>query len=255
MADLLREGLITTSRSPWASPIVLVPKKDGSLRLCIDFQKLNAITKPDPFPMPHADDLIDGLTTAHFITTLDLTKGYWQVPMAADAQEKTAFTTVFSKYQYTVMPFGLVGAPSTFQRLMNGLFGDVPHYVAAYLDDVVVFSRGWEDHIRHVEETLHRIEMAGLTLRSAKCHFAMNECSYLGHMVGHGKVQPLLAKTNAVKDFIPPNTKKDVWSFLGMAGYYRRFVPGYATIASPLTGLTKKSYQTKSRHTNEHSRP
>ena len=158
IATMLRAGLIEVSRSPWASPIVLVPKKDGSLRLCVDYRKLNAVTRPDPFPMPRVEDLLDGLWGAKYITTLDLTKGYWQVPVEEGSREKTAFITPFGKYQFSVMPFGLVGAPGTFQRLMNSLVGDLSSHVGDYIDDLVRLGRtiwlnftrcsaGWEGKI------------------------------------------------------------------------------------------------------------
>ncbi len=161
----------------------MVNKSDGTLRPVVDYRKLNKLTTLDPFPMPRIDDMIDGLASAHFISTLDLTKGYWQVPVAQASREKTAFVTQWGKYQFNVMPFGLVGAPATFQRVMNSIFGDVPDHVAAYLDDVVVFSDSWEAHLAHLDDTLNRLHQAGLTVKAKKCQLAMKECLFLGHMI------------------------------------------------------------------------
>lgn len=240
VAELLREGLIEPSTSPWASPIVLVPKKDGTHRLCIDYRRLNEVTQADQFPMPRIEELIDGLAGATYISTIDLTKGYWQVPVAKDSIEKTAFTTPFGKYQFLVMPFGLVGAPSVFQRLMTNTFADSPHCTAAYMDDVVVFSETWHDHLIHLDQAIARLNKTGLSLKLEKCHFGMKECTYLGHQVGRGVVKPLQAKVDAIQAFMKPKKKKDVWAFLGLSGYYRKFVQNYATRAAPLTDLTRK---------------
>ena len=135
---MLQDCIIQTTHSPWDAPMVLVPKKNGTQRICIDYRKLKAVTIPDPFPIPRMDDLLDGISSAKFITTLDLSRGYWQVPMDPASREKTAFSTGFGKYEFRVMPFGLVGAQATFQRLMNELFGDLHGKVAAYIDDLAI---------------------------------------------------------------------------------------------------------------------
>ena len=243
--EMLVAGVIVPSKSPWAAPMLLVPKKDGSVRPVIDFRKLNKVTVPDPFPMPRIEELIDQLATAKFITTLDLTKGYWQVPVHPASQEKTAFVTPFGKYHFTKMPFGLMGAPSTFQRLMNNLFGDANDHVSAYLDDIVIYSKTWEEHLTHLEEVLGKLEKEGLTLKAKKCQMGMKECLYLGHTVGNGKVLPEKAKVQAIQEFLTPKLKKHVRSFLGLAGYYRRFVAHFSTIAAPLSDLTKNDRPNK----------
>lgn len=164
--------------------------------------------------------MLDGLASSQFISTLDLTKGYWQVPVAQASREKTAFVTPFGKYEFTVMPFGLMGAPAVFQRVMNAIFSDVPDHVAAYLDDVVVL----DEHIVHLEDTLQRLEKAGFTVKAKKCQLAMKECRLFGHTVGRGLLKPEEAKILAIKEFKRPKRKRDVRAFLGLAGYYRRFV-------------------------------
>ena len=163
----------SNSASPWAAPMVLVPKKNGTLRICIDYRKLNAVTRPDPFPIPRIDDLLDGMSSAKCITTLGLARGYWKVPRDPASREKTAFSTDFGKYEFRVMPFGLVGAPATFQRLMNELFGDLHGKVAAYMNDLAIYSMTWEDHIAHLRETLKRLAEAGLQIKLEKCQFGM----------------------------------------------------------------------------------
>ena len=205
--QLLRAKIIEPSTSSWASPIVLVPKRDGTLRLCVDYRRLNRVTKPDPYPMPRVDDLLDRLGQAKFISTLDLTKGYWQVPVHPESRQQTAFITPFGKYQFLTMPFGLVGAPAVFQRLMNNVLADVSAFSTAYLDDVSIFSNSWKDHLVHLDEVLSRLERAGLTAKASKCRLGCQECQYLGHVIGEGwtnsKSQQMPARMPGVSVFGP----------------------------------------------------
>ena len=163
---MLRDDLIEPSTSAWASPIVLVTKKDGLIRICVDYRKINAVTHPDPFPMPWIEEMIDSLAGARYLTTLDLTKGYWQVPVGESSRPKTAFVTPLGKYQFKVMSFGLVGAPAIFQRMMNAILGHLTAYVAAYMDDVVIYSSTWQDHLQHIQQTLAQLGKAGLTVKT-----------------------------------------------------------------------------------------
>ena len=241
LQDMLAHQIIEPSTSEWAAPIVLVKKKDGSLRLCVDYRKLNSVSLTDAYPMPRIDDLIDQLGRAKFIMTLDLTRGYWQVPVAKDDQHKTAFITPFGLFQFRKMPFGLQGAPATFQRMMDRLTQGLQGFVAAYLDDLVIYSDSWEDHMQHLRQVFCRLQDAGLTAKPKKRQFAMKQCRYLGHIVGSGIVKPELDKVEAVRSFAIPRTKTDVRAFLGLTGYYRRFVPDYSSVALPLTDLTKKT--------------
>ena len=241
LREMEEAGIITRSTSEWASPVVLVPKKDGTLRMCVDYRKVNDISEADAYPMPRIDELIDRLGGAKYISTLDLTRGYWQVPVAPSSQPITAFTTPFGLFQFTVMPFGLHGAPATFQRMMDQLLNGIGDYSAAYLDDLVIYSDDWEKHLLHLRTVLGRLREAGLTAKPAKCQLGNNQCIYLGHSVGNGEIRPEATKIEAVENFPLPVTKKDVRAFLGLSGYYRRFIPDYATIALPLTDLTRKS--------------
>ncbi|CAM5103968.1 unnamed protein product [Natator depressus] len=238
--DMLALGVIQPSASPWASPVVLVPKKDGSVRFCVDYRKLNAITVSDAYPMPRPDELLDKLGGARYLTTMDLTKGYWQVPLDADARLKSAFITPLGLYEFLTLPFGLKGAPATFQRLVDQLLRGMESFAVAYIDDICVFSQTWEDHVSQVRQVLDRLQGAGLTVKAEKCKVGMAEVSYLGHRVGSGRLKPEPAKVEVIRDWPAPHTKKQVQAFIGMAGYYRRFVPHFSAIATPITELCKK---------------
>lgn len=167
------------------------------------------------------------------------------MPVEPDSQHKTGFTLPFGKYEFLVMPFGLAGAPAVFQRLMDSLFAEMNGRVAAYLDDIVIYSRSWEEHLKHVDEALTRLKRAGLTLKPAKCHFSMTAGTYLGHEVGNGEVRLLGNKISAIQEFSRPITKTDMRAFLGLSGYYRRFVKDYSALATPLTDATKKNSPNK----------
>ncbi|KAL5517640.1 hypothetical protein EMCRGX_G003226, partial [Ephydatia muelleri] len=240
LKEMVKDGIATTSISEWAAPIVLVTKKDGGIRFCVDYRRLNAVSAADCYPMPRVDELIDRLGTAKYISTLDLSRGYWQVPMSAESRKKTSFVTPFGQFEFNVMPFGLHGAPSTFQRMMDQVLQGLETWSAAYIDDVVVQGATWSEHNTALAAVLKRLQEAGLTAKPSKCHFGMDECTYLGHIVGNGHVRPEKGKVAAVEAFPVPKTKKDVRAFLGLTGYYRKFIPEYATIAAPLTELTKK---------------
>ena len=249
--EMLACNIIEPSSSEWAAPLVPVRKKDNSIRLCVDYRKLNAITKVDPYPMPRVDDMIDEVGSAKFISTLDLTKGYWQVLVSEEDRPKTAFVTPFGLYQFTRMPFGLQGAPATFQRMVDRLLEGLGGFSKSYIDDIIIFSNSWREQCDHFETVLSRIENAGLTVKPRKCQLGMAECLYLGHIIGNGRVQPEEVETSAILEFKTPVTKKEVRSFLGLSGYYRRFIPDYSTIAAPITDLTRKHKPNKVTWTNE----
>ncbi|CAM5173325.1 unnamed protein product, partial [Eretmochelys imbricata] len=238
--DMLDLGVIQPSASPWASPVVLVPKKDGLVRFCVDYRKLNAITVSDAYPVPRPDDFLDKLGGARYLTTTDLTKCCWQVPLDADARLKSAFITPLGLYEFLTLPFGLKGAPATFQRLVDQLLRGMESFAVAYIDDICVFSQTWEDHVSQVRQVLDRLQGAGLTVKAEKCKVGMAEVSYLGHRVGSVRLKPEPANVEVIRDWPAPRTKKQVQAFIGMAGYYRRFVPHFSAMATPITELCKK---------------
>ena len=186
--EMLSQGIIEPSVSEWASPIVPILRKDGSLRLCVDYRRHNAISQTNAYLMPRIDDLLDHVGQAHFLSTLDLTQGYRQVPMAKDSCHKTAFVTPFGQFQFMVMPFGLSGEPSTFQQMMDSPIKDKHDFAAAYLDDLIIFRNTWEDHMQHLTTILQQLRRANLTVKPQKCQLGMAECIYLGHVVGRGVV-------------------------------------------------------------------
>ena len=198
------------------------------------------MTKLDAYPLPQIDDILDTIGQANFITTLDLAKGYWQVMVAESDRSKTAFISPLGLFQFKTMPFGLCGAPATFQCLIDQVIQGSQPFTRAYLDDVVIFSNTWEEHLTHLCQVFQRLTDAGLTIKLKKCQFAMEECVYLGHVIGKGRIQPEEHKTAAIRNYPRPLTKKQVHAFLGLTSYYRRFLPDYAGRAKPLTDLTQK---------------
>ncbi|CAM4682139.1 unnamed protein product [Caretta caretta] len=235
---MLQMGVICPSRSAWASPVVLVPKPDGEICFCVDYHKLNAVTRPDNYPMPRTDELSEKLGCAQFISTLDLTKGYWQVPLDESAKERSPFITHILRlyvglYEFNVLPFWLRNAPATFQKLVEGLLAGLGEYAVAYLDDVAIFSDSWAEHLEHLQKVFEGIREAGLTVKAKKYQIGLNRVTYLGHQVGQGTINPLQAKVDAIQKWPVPKSKKQVQSFLGLARYYRQFVPQYIQIAAP----------------------
>ncbi|XP_062586907.1 uncharacterized protein LOC134248532 [Saccostrea cucullata] len=242
--EMLEQGLITPSKSPWASPIVLVNKPDGTIRICVDYRKLNEITLTDPYPIPRMSDIFEKIGSAKYLSRFDLTKGYWQVPLAKETREKSAFITPFGLFEFTVMPFGMKTSPASFIRLMDRILDGTQNTVA-YFDDIIVYSQTWEDHIKHVTELLQRIYEANLTIRPSKCKLGAAEIICLGHIVGGGTIRPDPRKLKAMEDFPLPLTKKELRSFLGLTGYYRQYIGSYADITVPLTDLLRKSQPTE----------
>lgn len=233
---LVRNGFAVPSQSPWSSPCILVPKSDRSFRFCTDFRRVNSVTKADSFPLPRMEDCVDSVGSSRYVTKLDLLKGYWQVPLTPRASEISAFVTPDAFMQYTVMAFGMRNAPATFQRLMRIVLSEVQN-CEVYLDDVVVYSMTWEDHLCTLRLVLKRLAEASLTLNLSKCEFARAAVTYLGKTVGQGQVKPVQAKVEAIVAFPSPTNKRELRRFLGMAGYYRGFCQNFATVVAPLTDL------------------
>ena len=237
---LVDHGLAGPSSSSWSSPCILVPKPDSTFRFCTDYRKVNAVTKPDSFPLPRMEDCVDRVGSAHVVTKLDLLKGYWQVPLTPRAAEISAFVTPECFMQYSVMAFGLRNAPASFQRLMNKVLAGIQN-CEVYLDDIVLHSSSWSSHLELIHTVFHRLGDASLTLNLAKCEFGKGTVTYLGKQVGQGQVRPVEAKIQAIVEFPTPKTKREVRRFLGMAGYYRSFCRNFSDVVLPLTNLLRNT--------------
>lgn len=245
--ELLDNNIIEHSNSPWNSPLLVVDKKPGpdgqkQHRVVVDFRKLNSHTIGDAYPLPRIDDILDQLSHSKYFTTLDLASGYHQVLIEEQDKEKTAFSTPIGHLHFKRMAFGLKGGPATFQRLMDqtlkGLLGS---NCFVYLDDIVVYSNSIEDHINKLEKIFKRLALAELKLQPQKCHFLKKEIIYLGHKCSEKGCEPDPEKTIAIQDIKEPKNVKEIQSFIGIANYYRRFIPNFAKIAIPLIKLTRKN--------------
>ena len=241
---LLQNNLIEESHSEWASPIVMVDKPNGEIRLCVDFRLLNGLTKSDGFPLPRIDDCIDQVGNAKYISKLDCLKGYHQVPLSPESRELSAFVTPFGLYQYKVLAFGLQGAPGTFQRLINKIFHDLEG-VITYLDDILIISETWQEHVERLKDVFSRLSAANITINLQKSDFAKPTVVYLGHEIGQGKVRPKQANVESIRNFPIPHNRRALRRFLGMVNFFRRFCKNMASIAAPLTDLLKKDHTFK----------
>ena len=240
--QMLDGDQIEPSDSPWASPVVLVTKKDGSPRFCVDYRGLNSVTKKDSYPIPNITDCIDSLSGSKWFSTLDLASGYWQCEVAEDDRHKTAFTTHKGLFQFKVLPFGLTNAPATFERLMERVLNGLQwERCLIYLDDVICFGKTFEEASENLERVFSRLRAASLTLKPKKCHLFKKKVAFLGHVVSEAGVQCDPDKISAVKGWEVPKTVTGVRSYLGFVNYYRKYVKSFAQVASPLTALTQKN--------------
>ena len=239
--QLLSLGIIQPSDSPWSSAVVTVRKKDGGVRMCVDYRGVNGVTAPDPYQMPFIEDILDTLASAKFLSKIDLNKGFHQIPVDQRDMQKTAFCTPWGKFQFCFMPFGLRNGPAVFQRLMDSLLHKDQEFSRVYIDDIVVFSPTWEQHCRHLGQVLERLNQAGLTANRKKCQWGCVKLEFLGHLVGDGHVSPSECKILALKNYPQPVTKKGVRQFLGLVGYYRKYIPKFSDFSISLTEATRKA--------------
>ena len=242
LQELLDKGFIRPSFSPWGAPVLFVEKKDGTLRLCIDYRELNKVTIKNKYPLPRIDDLFDQLQGSSVFSKIDLRSGYHQLKIKDDDVQKTAFRTRYGHYEFLVMPFGLTNAPAAFMDLMNRVFKDyLDQFVIVFIDDILIYSRSMDEHVEHLRIVLDILKEKQLYAKFKKCEFWLDKVSFLGHVVSKDGISVDPGKVEAVSNWSQPTNVSEVRSFLGLAGYYRWFVEGFSRLASPLTNLTRKN--------------
>jgi len=239
--DLLKKKFIRLSASPWGSPVQLVKKKDGSSRLCVDYRQLNKLTIKNKYPLPRIDDLLDQLRGAAVFLKIDLRSGYHQILVRPEDVQKTAFRSRYGHYEYVVMPFGVTNAPAIFMDCMNKIFWPyLDQFVVVFIDDILIYSENREEHAEHLRVVLGILREHQLYGKLSKCEFWLEEVQFLGHVISAQGISVYPAKIETVVKWERPQTVTEVQSFLGVAGYYRRFVEGFSKMVSPLTQLTRK---------------
>jgi hypothetical protein len=240
---MLANGIIRPSTSPYSAPVVLVKKKTGDLRLCVDYRKLNAATVKNKYPIPRMNNIFDNFFGAKYFTTLDLFSGYWQIKMREKDKEKTAFTCEAGHFEFERLPFGLCNAPAAFQYLMNEVLKTAisEKFALVYLDDIIIYSDSYSKQQVHLDRVFKLLSEAGLKVKPSKCEFLKQEIIYLGHIVTSRGISPNPKKIQDVIEYPRPENVNQLRTFLGLANYYRRFVRNFAQLAHPLTNLTKKN--------------
>src|SRR6266487_3393771 len=240
--EMLKKGIIRKSKSPWSSPVVFVPKKGGEIRFCIDFRRLNKVTRKDNHPLPRIDEMLDKFEGSQWFSSIDLASAYWQVEMDERDIEKTAFITSEGLYESLVMPFGLCNAPATFQRLMHEVLGNLIYTKApVYLDDIIIHSKTFEQHLKDIEEVFGKLRDARLMSKENKCEFCAPEIKFLGYIIGKDgkKVDP--DKVEKVRNYPRPENISQLRGFLGLASYYRKFIKDFSKKVKPMTKLLERT--------------
>ncbi|KAL5561945.1 hypothetical protein UlMin_031692 [Ulmus minor] len=242
LQELIDKRFIRPSHSPWGAPVLFVKKKDGTMRMCIDYRELNKVTIKNKYPLPRIDDLFDQLKGATVFSKIDLRSGYHQLKIRESDIPKTAFRSRYGHYEFLVMSFGLTNAPAAFMDLMNRVFKEfLDRFVIVFIDDILVYSKSAEEHEEHLRLILQTLRDHQLFAKFKKCEFWLNQVAFLGHVISKDGVAVDPSKVEAVENWKPPTNASEVRSFLGLAGYYRRFVEGFSRIAMPLTNLTRKN--------------
>jgi len=241
LQELLVKGFIRPSTLPWGCPAIFVKKKDNTLRLCVDYRPLNAVTIKNKYPLPRIDLLFDQLAGAKVFSKIDLKSGYHQIKIKPEDIPKTTFSTRYGLYEYLVMSFGLTNAPAHFMYLMNSVFmPELDKFVVVFIDDILVFSKNEEEHAKHLRIVLQRLREHQLYAKFSKCEFWLKKVPFLGHVLSEKGIEVDPEKVKDILNWKTPTTVHEVRQFLGMAGYYRRFIPSVSKVSKPITELLKK---------------
>jgi hypothetical protein len=243
LSELEQKGYVGPISSPWGAPVLFVKKKDGSMRLCVDYRALNEVTIKNKYPLPRIDDLFDQLKSVKFFLKIDLRSGYYQLKIRSEDVLKTALVTRYGQYEFTVMPFGLTNAPAYFMNLMNKVFmEELDRFVIVFIDDIFVYSRSAEEHGQHLKVVLKKLRAHQIYAKFSKYEFWLQKVNFLGHILTIEGVDVDPEKVIAVANWKRPTTVIEIWSFLGLVGYYRRFIEGFSKIAKPMTKRLQKDH-------------